>query len=580
MRGHSLADGRRRAALVDRRLRVSGGADAAGADLSRPHGQLRVRLALPSFDVGCRGVIDTAEFGRFCQTRGTQRTLNASKVRLSTACRFVQSDDQAVADLLATVLDYDAIIRLFEAFRARAVSFSTDRAYLESIITAITYFKLNRRRLALSESIAEQLREAEDAYRFLLTRVRRAYKLEPKLGSDLDHLRAIGCWLEDPRDLKRIMADSDTDHARLWRLVDRRGAVTSAEFVQLRQHLVVRLYVYGKVARPHEWAGLCFSDLSLPTTVRRDGVAFVVARAGKTEMSYGKQALPLNAEMRRLLKRHELELMPLLAKALGRPVHARRGDGSVVDRVFVSTGTTTARVDDVPTFVSKDFSSFFVRFAGKHITTNLLASCFRTWATRSCSAREIAWLDYSRTHSGDVAEQNYLKVSAIEAAEQSFHICNSLIMSDSNVGEGRRVRGGDGRRVGDARDERDEAAADAADALAIAAVDHRRRQRAGHVTPPPSGERRGVKNDDDTSSDTSSDDAAAGPDPAYFPPLPAEDERVNGRSYIVAGRVREFRRGADGRGRLYCVLHGKRADNCESRHCVSGTPRRRKRQKR
>jgi hypothetical protein len=629
--GESLADGGRRAAIVDARLRARG---VDGANQAAPAARLRMSADLPSFDVGRRGVLDEPRFERHLQSRVNARIVPRVVARLAKLCRFVQLAVDEDAQLLPALLEYDKVVQLFAHMRTRAVSFATDRAYLDSVKHAISFFVLNRGdpTLGVDVDTLQRLRAAEDAYSFLLTRVHKAYKLEPKLSTDLEHLRAANVWLEDPRDLIEIMKKSDEDHERLWRLVLRKHAVTQVQFAALRQHLVVRLYVYGKVTRPTAWAGLCHSDITDVTTVVRNNVAFVSARAGKTALTYGLCSLPLNAKLRRLLNRHRLELQPLLATTLGRAVHATRADGSVVDRVLLSTGAAVPKVATVFGGIGTDVSKFFVKFAGKHITTNLLASFQRTWASRSCSAKELAWIDYSRTHSRGVAEQSYLKLSAVDAAEQSYNICNSLVMAHANVGLGGRRRGGE--RVHAARVERLEEEADAADDEAVAqhelrelaANAHRRddaaddddadeqqqhhqrhggdghggdaelrrlhavRQRVelGHRAQHQRlDERRRVGDaqlldDGSTSEDSADAAAAANVDGAYFAQLPLDaNDRRDGHAYVVNGRVRQWREGRDGRGRLFCTLHDKRADNCKSAHCVTGSPRRkRKRQAR
>jgi hypothetical protein len=647
--GESLADGGRRAAIVDARLRARGD---DGADRALPATRLRMSADLPSFGVGRRGVLDEARFERHLQSRVNGRIVPRVVVRLSKLCRYVQPAADKDAELLPALLEYDKTVQMFAHMRTRAVSFATDRAYLESIKHGISFFVLNRGdpSLGVDVDMLQRLHAAEDAYSFLLKRVRKAYKLEPKLSTDLEHLRAANVWLEDPRDLIQIMKKSDEDHERLWRLVMRKQAVTQVQFAALRQHLVVRLYVYGKVARPGAWAGLCHSDVTDVTTVVRNNVAFVSARAGKTALTYGLCSLPLNAKLRRLLNRHRLELQPLLAATLGRAVHATRADGSIVDRVLLSTGAAVPKVNTVFGGIGTDVSKFFVKFAGKHITTNLLASFQRTWASRSCSAKELAWMDYSRTHSRGVAEQSYLKLSAVDAAEQSYNICNSLVMAHANVAVGGRRRGGE--RVDAARVERLEEEADAADDVAVAQHELRERGAAAHRREDAAAdgdddeqhelhelrkrgadahrrddaadgddadeqqhhhERHGgdaelrrqhakrqrlelghraqhqrlddrrrvgdaqLLDDGSTSEDSADAAAAANVDGAYFAQLPLDaSDRRDGHAYVVNGRVRQWREGRDGRGRLFCTLHDKRADNCKSAHCVSGSPRRKR----
>jgi len=67
-------------------------------------------------------------------------------------------------------------------------------------------------------------------------------------------------------------------------------------------------------------------------------------------------------------------------------------------------------------------------------------------------------------------------------------------------------------------------------------------------------------------------------DPSYFEKMPHNIlERVHGRAYDVGGVVRIWQEGGDGRGRLFCSLHQKRADNCSHKLCRSATPRKRRR---
>jgi len=344
-----------------------------------------MKHGLPAFAAGRRGVIESARFVRHVQSRVAPSVVSSVLTRLATFCKFVQgeeggdnntaaSSEEEEADLLSALLNYDGLVRMLSHMRQRAMSFSTDRGFLEALTHGIEFFLLNDESLRMHADDLQRLRSVHRAYKFLYTRVNRAYVVEPRLSSDLDHLRHIGVWLEHPRDLLHILQRSDTEHERLWRLISRRGTATRQQYSLLREHLIVRLYVYGKVARPGAWQELCFSDITSPTTVLRQGIAYVTSRAGKTQHKYGLCALPLNVDLRRLLQRHQHELLPMLMETLGRPLHAVRADGSIIDRVFISTG---ARAPSASTFfsgVGASLSNFFVRHAGKRITTTLLAA--------------------------------------------------------------------------------------------------------------------------------------------------------------------------------------------------------------
>lgn len=222
---HSMADSGPRARLL------------AAAANGRGGERLRLPATFASFPRGSRGILDTPQFVRFLQSRVAPTRVNVVLSKLSILCYHFDAGD---ARLVAALSSYDSTVQLFEQLRINGNSFSVDTAYLSASRLAITYLLLNRATLVLAAGDVDALRQADEAYADLATRVGRAYRREAKTHDDVDVLRSRGAWIDSPLQLGHFLRQSDADHAKCWRRFHAKRSVNVGEYCALRRHLVAR----------------------------------------------------------------------------------------------------------------------------------------------------------------------------------------------------------------------------------------------------------------------------------------------------------------------------------------------------